>query len=38
MGMKDRKRSKEKLKISRKAIGITRGLTGSDYMRVYSHF
>ena len=39
MGMKDRNRSREKkLKSSRKAIGMTRGLINDDYMHVYNHF
>ena len=37
IGMKDRKRSREKLKGSRKATSIIRGFTGSDYTHVYSH-
>ena len=28
----------KKLTGSRKAIGVMKGLTGDDYMRVYSHF
>ena len=37
-GMKFMKRKRKKLKSSRKALGIMRGLTGGDCMRVYSHF
>ena len=38
MGMKVRKISNKKLTGSRRAIGMTKGLTGDDYMRVYSHY
>ena len=37
IGMKDRKRSREKTEGLKKGIGMTRGLTGTNYMHVYSH-
>ena len=36
--MKTRKIKKKKLTNSRKVIGMTKGLIGSAYTRVYSHF
>ena len=38
MGVKVRKIYKKKLTGSRKAIRIMKGLTGDDYMHVYSHY
>ena len=37
MGMKVRNIITKKLIGSRKAIGVMKGLTGDDYMHVYSH-
>ena len=38
MGIRIGKGVGKKLKSSRKVIFMARGLTGRDYMRVYSHF
>ena len=37
-GMKNRKVVRKKMKSSREALSIMRGLTGGDCTRVYSHF
>ena len=38
IGVKDRTGVTKKLIGSRRAIGIMKGMTGDDYMRVYSHY